>query len=275
MQLVHPLIWWLWALLLATFVIRADNILIAAAVACAVTLVVVKLKSDNYWSKSFALSVRLALLIIVIRMLIAVTIGVPMPGQILFRIPSITLPSWMVGIRIGGDVTSQRLTSTFHEVIIIATVILLCGAANSLASPHRMIRSLPRAMYNLGVALSVATSVLPQIVKSIGRIQSAKRLRGQKTRGIRAWRGIALPLLEESLERALDLATAMEARGYGYHGKTTKYRVEPFTFIDLVMIASGVYLVLLSATLLSHFGVVVLALFSLVIVASPIAIVKR
>ena len=59
----------------------------------------------------------------------------------------------------------------------------------------------------------------------------AQRLRGQNIRGLRAWRGIALPLLEESLERALDLATAMESRGYGYHGKTSKYRAQKLSCI--------------------------------------------
>ena len=222
MQLVHPLVWWLWALLLAAFVIRTDNALIATAVVCALTLVVLKLKSKSYWSGAFALSAKLAVSIIAIRIAFAILIGVPMPGTVLFQIPEIALPSWMAGIRIGGPVTSQRLTTAVTEALMIATLILLCGAASSLASPHRLIRSLPKAMFNLGVTLSVATSVLPQTVKSVARIQSAKRLRGQNIRGLRAWRGIALPLLEESLERALDLATAMESRGYGCHGKTSK-----------------------------------------------------
>ena len=275
MQLVHPLVWWLWALLLAAFVIRTDNALIATAVACALTLVVLKLKSKSYWSGAFALSTKLAVSIIAIRIAFAILIGVPMPGTVLFQIPEIALPSWMVGIRIGGPVTSQRLTTAVTEALMIATLILLCGAASSLASPHRLIRSLPKAMFNLGVTLSVATSVLPQTVKSVARIQSAKRLRGQNIRGLRAWRGIALPLLEESLERALDLATAMESRGYGYHGKTSKYRAQKFQLVDVAMITSVLYLLVLSPILIAQFTFGLLLAATVLIVALPIVIVQR
>jgi energy-coupling factor transporter transmembrane protein EcfT len=275
MQLVHPLVWWLWALLLAAFVIRTNNTLIATAVACALTLVVLKLKSKSYWSGAFALSAKLALSIIAIRIAIAILIGVPMPGTVLFQIPEIRLPSWMVGIRIGGPVTSQRLSTAVTEALMIATLILLCGAASSLASPHRLIRSLPKAMFNLGVTLSVATSVLPQTVKSVARIQSAKRLRGQNIRGLRAWRGIALPLLEESLERALDLATAMESRGYGYHGKTSKYRAQKFQLVDVALITSVLYLLVLSPILIAQFTFGLLLAATVLIVALPIVIVQR
>ena len=275
MQLVHPLVWWLWALLLAAFVIRTNNTLIATAVACALTLVVLKLKSKSYWSGAFALSAKLAVSIIAIRIAFAILIGVPMPGTVLFQIPEIALPSWMVGIRIGGPVTSQRLTTAVTEALMIATLILLCGAASSLASPHRLIRSLPKAMFNLGVTLSVATSVLPQTVKSVARIQSAKRLRGQNIRGLRAWRGIALPLLEESLERALDLATAMESRGYGYHGKTSKYRAQKFQLVDVAMITSVLYLLVLSPILIAQFTFGLLLAATVLIVALPIVIVPR
>ncbi len=275
MQLVHPLVWWLWALLLAAFVIRTDNALIATAVVCALTLVVLKLKSKSYWSGAFALSAKLAVSIIAIRIAFAILIGVPMPGTVLFQIPEIALPSWMVGIRIGGPVTSQRLSTAVTEALMIATLILLCGAASSLASPHRLIRSLPKAMFNLGVTLSVATSVLPQTVKSVARIQSAKRLRGQNIRGLRAWRGIALPLLEESLERALDLATAMESRGYGYHGKTSKYRAQKFQLVDVAMITSVLYLLVLSPILIAQFTFGLLLAATVLIVALPIVIVPR
>ena len=275
MQSVHPLVWWLWALLLAAFVIRTDNTLIATAVVCALTLVVLKLKSKSYWSGAFALSAKLAVVIILIRIGFAILIGVPMPGSVLFQIPEITLPSWMVGIRVGGPVTSQRLTTAVTEALMIATLILLCGAASSLASPHRLIRSLPKAMFNLGVTLSVATSVLPQTVKSVARIQSAKRLRGQNIRGLRAWRGIALPLLEESLERALDLATAMESRGYGYHGKTSKYRAQKFQLVDVAMITSVLYLLVLSPILIAQFTFGLLLAATVLIVALPIVIVPR
>ena len=80
---------------------------------------------------------------------------------------------------------------------------------------------MPIFIYEFGVALVIATSVLPQLVSSATRIKSAQKMRGIERRG---WAGVALPLLEESLARSLDLAAAMDARGYGYSRHRSRYR---------------------------------------------------
>jgi len=79
-------------------------------------------------------------------------------------------------------------------------------------------------VYEFGVAVVIATSVLPQLVASSARIREAQRLRGQDIRGLRGWRRLALPLLEDALARSLDLAAAMDSRGYGFSRKRSRYR---------------------------------------------------
>ncbi len=56
-------------------------------------------------------ALRFALIAFSLRMAIGFIIGVPMPGTALFSIPQIRLPEFLVGIRVGGDVTSHRLFS--------------------------------------------------------------------------------------------------------------------------------------------------------------------
>ena len=96
---------------------------------------------------------------------------------------------------------------------------LLCciGAANTLANPKRALRVLPGALYELGVAVTVAISVAPQLVESVQRVRRARRLRAGSGKGFRALRSIAIPVLEDALERSLQLAAAMDSRGYGRH----------------------------------------------------------
>ncbi len=95
-------------------------------------------------------------------------------------------------------------------------MILLCfGAANSLASPYRLLRSLPAVLYETGVAVTVALSFTPELVQSIGIVRQARRQRGIPTKGLRGMRGVAVPVLESALDRSLQLATSMDARGYG------------------------------------------------------------
>ena len=142
----------------------------------------------------------------------------------------------MPGIRIGGDVTLERLSSSAHEGLIIATMIVLFGAATALTSPHKLLRVLPIFVYEIGVTLVIATSVFPQLAQSLHRIRNAQKMRGIEKISIRT---IALPLLEQSLSRSLLLAESMESRGFGVHGKRSRYKPSPWNHRDsMVVLAS-------------------------------------
>src|SRR3954469_13466336 len=106
----------------------------------------------------------------------------------------------------------------------LAVMLCCVGAANALASPARLLKLMPGALYEAGVAVTVALSFAPQAVASITRIRAARRLRGRPSRGLRAWRGLAVPILEEALERSVDLAAAMDARGFGRRGDVSTGR---------------------------------------------------
>jgi energy-coupling factor transport system permease protein len=221
---LHPLAWWIWAGSLAIGVAMTSSIVLAISVVAAAAIIVFRKSEKTPWAATFPWAFKVGLWVIAIRISVGVLVGVPIPGRTLITIPVLPLPSWMAGIRIGGPVTIERLSATAHEGVMLAAIIILLGAAGSLSSPHRILRSLPIMVYEFGVAVVIATSVLPQLVSSIARIRDAQKLRGQETRGFISWRRIALPMLEDSLSRSLDLAAAMDARGYGYSRKRSRYR---------------------------------------------------
>ena len=64
-------------------------------------------------------------------------------------------------------------------------------------------------------------------------------MRGISTNRFLSWRQIAMPLLEDSLARALDLAAAMDSRGYGQSRKRSKYRPQKFAFRDLLFLSTS------------------------------------
>lgn len=239
-RILHPLIWWIWAACLAIAVAKSSSLLIASITVGAVAFVVSSKSEDAPWSRSFWWSLKIGLWVIVIRLLTGILIGVPGYGRVLFKLPQLPLPSWMVGIRIGGSVTSERLISTAHDGIVLAAIIALLGAAASLASPHRLLRSLPVMIYEFGVAVVIATSVLPQLVTSSSRIRQAQKLRGQDTRGINGWRRLALPLLEDALARSLDLAAAMDSRGYGFSRRRSRYRPSRLGLAEYLLCAYAI-----------------------------------
>jgi len=242
----HPLTWWIFSGALALAIARANSPLFAIAAVGVMSVIVFTQRNDAPWGRSFNATLKLSLWIITIRAIIGVLIGVPIPGTTLFTIPTVPLPSWMPGIRIGGAVTLERLSSSISEGIIICTILVVFGAAASLTSPHRLLRVLPVYVYEFGISVVIATSVLPQLVSALSRIRMAQRLRGQKTQGVRAFKRIALPLLEESLARSLDLAAAMDSRGYGISKKRSKYRPIKWARVDVAVVMAGLTVIGLS-----------------------------
>lgn len=230
---LHPLTMWIWALLLITAVVLADSAWVALS-SVAVATVLVKVRSDGSpWGRSYWIALRIGAFILCIRAIVGVLIGVPIPGKTLFTVPVIDLPSWMPGIRLGGTVTLERLSSSLHEGLIIATVIALFGAATSLTSPHKVLRTLPFFIYEIGITLVIATSLFPQLAQSARRIRLAQQLRGHEKV---SWRGLALPLLEESLSRSLQLAASMDSRGFGVSRKRSRYRPERWHMSDSAVV---------------------------------------
>jgi len=243
---LHPLTWWIWAIGLAVSVIRFDSPVFTFVCVGAVAVVVFRNREDAPWGKSFNWTIKISLWILAIRTVIGVLIGVPIPGTTLFTLPRMPLPDWMPGIRIGGAVTLERISSAVSEGIIICGIIIIFGAAASLTSPHRLLRVMPVYIYEFAISVVIATSVLPQLVSSVSRIRQAQKLRGQSLRGFSSWKRVAIPLLEESLARSLDLAAAMDSRGYGVSRKRSRYRPITWRKADLAVIATSLCVLSLS-----------------------------
>ena len=243
---LHPLTWWIWAIGLAIAVIRFDSTMFTLCCVGAVAVVVLVNRDSAPWGNSFNWTLKIAAWILCVRTLIGVLIGVPIPGTTLFSVPIVPLPHWMPGIRIGGNVTYERLTSAVTEGVLICAIIVIFGAAASLTSPHRLLRVLPVYIYEFGISIVIATSVLPQLVSSVTRIRQAQKLRGQSLRGFASWRRVAIPLLEESLARSLYLAAAMDSRGYGISKKRSRYRPIKWRVADSAVVLSALVVVGLS-----------------------------
>ena len=81
--------------------------------------------------------------------------------------------------------------------------------------PKRLLRSVPLALYEIGTALVVAVTVLPQFADSVRRVRAAQSLRAGETGRVGRLRRFLGAGAEDALERSLALAAGMDARGYG------------------------------------------------------------
>ncbi|MER7704845.1 CbiQ family ECF transporter T component [Kitasatospora sp. NPDC097605] len=213
---LHPGAWWLWALGLGAAATRTTNPLVLLLLAAVAGYVVAARRGDAPWSRSYGAFLRLGLLVLGIRLVFAVLLGSPVPGtHVLFTLPEVPLPVWAQGVRIGGRVTAEGLLAALYDGLRLATLLVCVGAANALASPARLLRTLPGALYEAGVAVVVAMTFAPNLVADVQRLRAARRLRGRNDRGIAAVLSVGLPVLEGALERSVALAAAMDTRGFG------------------------------------------------------------
>ena len=145
-------------------------------------------------------------------------------GLVLIDLPEVPLPGWALGVHLLGPVTRESLLFALYDGLRLGTIVICVGAANSLANPKRLLRSMPAALYEIGTALVVAVSILPQLADSLRRVRAAQRLRAGDTRRVGRLRRLVVPVLEDALERSLALAAGMDARGYGRAGGLTRGR---------------------------------------------------
>jgi energy-coupling factor transport system permease protein len=218
---LHPVAWWLWALGIMVTASLTTNPLIEGLLLAATTFVVVSRRDDGPWARSFRLYAILGAAVFVLRIVYRIIFGGGDGDHVLFTLPRIPLPSFVAGVRLLGPVSLESILDGGYNGLRLATIIIAVGAANSLASPRRLLRSLPAALYEIGTVLVVAVTVFPQLAESAVRVARARRLRIPSTTP-RTWRakarvvrGLVVPVLADSLDSAIALAASMDSRGFG------------------------------------------------------------
>lgn len=242
---LHPVAWWVWAIGLAAAASQTTNPLILFLLIGVATLVVMLRRGDQPWARSFRLYVWLGVLCIVMRVLFRIVIGGGVEtGTVVLDLPEIPLPDQVLGLRLLGPVTQATLVAGFYDGLRLATIIICVGAANALANPKRLLRSVPAALYEIGTALVVAVTVVPQFAESARRVRLAQSLRAGDTRRVGRLRRYLVPILEDAIERSLRLAAGMDTRGYGRVGDATpreRWTTGTLMLAGLCGICVGVY----------------------------------
>ncbi len=264
---LHPVAWWGWALGVAVAAGLTTNPLELLLMFCSVWLVVAARRGTSPWARSFRLYVWLGLVVVAMRVVFHVLVGFKYGDHVLVRLPSVPLPDWAAGIQIGGPVYLESLLAATCVGLQLAVLIVAIGAANALANPKRLLRSLPRALHEVGTAVVVSVSVAPQLAESVQRVMRARHLRGEAGHGLRTLPRVALPVLQDTLDRSLMLASAMECRGYGSTERSRARWLPGLTLGGLLAVGIGLYGVLVPDNLPGGIGLAVLSVGLLLCVA--------
>jgi energy-coupling factor transport system permease protein len=93
------------------------------------------------------------------------------------------------------------------------------------------------------LAVALATRLVPTLERDAAGYVEALRGRGVVVEGLRGRARLLSPLVAGSLERSLNLAESMEARGFGREGRT-RAPSPPWSALDHVVLAGAVLVVL-------------------------------
>lgn len=117
------------------------------------------------------------------------------------------------------DVTREEIGMAAVQAFRLAAVALAFTAYALLLDHDRLVQAAGFARRS-ALAVALATRLLPTLERDATGMLEALRGRGVAVSGARGHAALLSPLLAGSLERGLNLAEAMEARGYGQPGAT-------------------------------------------------------
>ena len=117
------------------------------------------------------------------------------------------------------DVTREELVAAALNGLRLAAVGLAFAAYALLLDHDRLVAAASFARRS-ALAVALATRLVPTLERDAAGLVEAVRGRGVAVEGIRGHARLLSPVVAGSLERAQNLAEAMEARGFGRPGAT-------------------------------------------------------
>jgi energy-coupling factor transport system permease protein len=173
----------------------------------------------------------------------ALRIALPLAATIIFVNALVTRNGLTVIWRF-GDLPILGQTNVTLEAVaygavlgLRAAILLLIGALYSLAvDPDNVLRLLRRVSFRSALTATIATRMVPVLLRDSRRLADAQRCRPGPPPG-------RYQLLRATtsgmLDRALDVAAALEVRGYGDARRPPSHRA-PWSRHDVAFIASAV-----------------------------------
>lgn len=171
--------------------------------------------------------------------------GVSAGSTVLIDLPRVPLSGPFEHVTLLGPISAEGLAAAALGAVPFALTVLVVGVAVGLLDvPALLVRGSVRGpVRSIVRALAIAVSTVPALVHAVRRVRIARELRGE--RGLAA---LLIPVLELTVERAIHLGAAMEARGFAatrHHEPVCEYPVR----VRAASIARGGTRVLTGVTL--------------------------
>lgn len=258
----HPLVWPLW-LVAAVFVV-GSNPLHNLLVVLGATIVTMVCHSNHAVGRALGVFIRVGIVLLVVRVILSCVAvgGYSFGATPLGSLPEVQLPWWLGGLELGGPWTLEMLLLGVVIGLRLLTLLALFGAFNTAVDHYGLLRRVPNVLRGAGLVITIALAFVPQTFAQLIAIREAQQVRGHRFRTWRDSLPLIAPLLGGGLERSLQLAEAMDSRGYGARREGVRSRpgLERLaTFAGLTMVAFGLFFMFFDATPWRGLGCLVVA----------------
>ncbi|HEY8675963.1 MAG TPA: energy-coupling factor transporter transmembrane component T [Candidatus Dormibacteraeota bacterium] len=133
--------------------------------------------------------------------------------HVLFSVPD-QLPG------IGGPVTAESVLYGADVALGIAAAVLAIAPLSRVLHPHDLIDAFPGPLQRTAALTGAALNLVPAVARNAVAINEAQRMRGSSGARLRDWHAVAAPVVLSALDDSLQLAEAMDARGFGSRTRT-------------------------------------------------------
>ncbi len=204
----HPLTWLVWLVTALLPALTTRNPLHLTILLLTVLGVYTALGTKSPLSRGWATFIRIGLI------LWGFTIAFDTLTAHYGETPLLHLPDALP--LIGGPITLEAFVFGVISGMALVVLVLIFATFNAVVDYYQLLRWVPASLYQAGVVTGIALTFVPQTMASLQEIREAQILRGHRFRGVRDLLPLLVPLLTSGLERAIQLAESMEARGFGY-----------------------------------------------------------
>jgi energy-coupling factor transport system permease protein len=222
---------WVAGLFILTFIL--DHPLVLLVLFLATLLPVIYSGTIRGWASIMKYSLLLCLSVIIINTLFNVN-GSHVIWELPWHIPVLGTPRVTLEALVFGLGMSFRLLALISAFTILTLT----------THPDDMLQSLLKLKvpYKSVLVAALSTRFIPTLLDDAGRISDLQRSRGLETqrgnyfRRIKNHSAVLLPLLANSLDRTVQVAEAMEARGFGSGRQRRFFKPLKMTKADVISV---------------------------------------
>jgi energy-coupling factor transport system permease protein len=124
---------------------------------------------------------------------------------------------------LSGPITLEAIVYGSINGLVLIAMFSFFTILNAVVPVQNLVRLIPPAFHPVAIVTTIALTFIPATQQQFHTIKEAQAMRGQRLNKLRDWLPLFIPLLIGGLERAMQIAEAMTARGYSVQPVQKQY----------------------------------------------------